>query len=158
MATTTVGAGTERALRVVLGLGAVVEALVGVWAQFFPVSFYTDFPMGRGWVALLPPYNEHLVRDVGGLSLALVVVMGAAALRPDRWTARVAAVAAAVFVFPHTVFHALHMAHFPAFDAAAQTVGNLVFCALVVAIWVLAGRLPDAHLRGVRGRPDGRAG
>ena len=143
MSTTTAArAGTERAIRVMLWLGAAVEALVGVWAQFFPVGFYEDFPMGRGWVALLPPYNEHLVRDVGGLSLALVVVLAAAALRPDRWTARVAAVAAAMFVLPHTVFHSLHMAHFGTFDAVTQTVGNLVMCVLVVAVWVLAGRLP----------------
>jgi hypothetical protein len=137
-----VGTGTERALRVVLWAGAAVQAVIGVWAQFFPVGFYEDFPMGRGWVALLPPYNEHLVRDVGGLSLALVVVFVAAALRPDRRMARVAAVAAAVFVVPHTIFHSLHMAHFGTFDAVAQTVSNLVMCALVVIAWVLAGWLP----------------
>jgi len=134
--------GARTAVRAALWAGAAVEALVGVWAQFFPVGFYTDFPMGRGWVALLPPYNEHLVRDVGGLSLALVVVLVAAALRPDRRSARVAALSAAVFVVPHTVFHSLHMAHFEVFDATVQTVGNVVMCVLVAAIWVLAGRLP----------------
>jgi hypothetical protein len=34
--------------------------------------------------------------------------------------APVAAVAVAVFGFPHTVFHALHMAHVPAFDAVCR--------------------------------------
>jgi hypothetical protein len=144
MSTTAAGAGTgtERALRVVLWAGAAVQAVIGVWAQFFPVGFYEDFPMGRGWVQLLPPYNEHLVRDVGGLTLALVVVFVAAALRPERWMARVAAMAAAVFVVPHTIFHSLHMAHFGTFDAVAQTVGNLALCGLVAVAWVLAGRLP----------------
>ncbi|MCO1659516.1 hypothetical protein [Pseudonocardia humida] len=142
MSTTTVGMGTERAVRVLLWAAVAVEAVIGVWAQFFPVGFYEDFPLGWGWVQLLPPYNEHLVRDVGGLSLALVVVLAAAALRPDRWSARVAALAGAVFVVPHTIFHATHMAHFPAFDAVAQTVGNVGLCVLVAAIWVLAGRLP----------------
>src|SRR5437879_910064 len=37
---------------------------VGVQAAFFPRSFYDDFPMGRGWVAMDGRYNEHLVRDV----------------------------------------------------------------------------------------------
>jgi hypothetical protein len=35
-------------------------------------------------VELLPPYNEHLLRDVGGLNLALAVVLGASALIMDR--------------------------------------------------------------------------
>ena len=41
----------------------------------FPRSFYDDFPgAGRTWVAVDGPYNEHLVRDVGGLNLALAFV------------------------------------------------------------------------------------
>jgi hypothetical protein len=42
-----------------------VTALVGVWAAGWPRGFYQDFPWpGHSWVALLPAYNEHLVRDV----------------------------------------------------------------------------------------------
>src|SRR5215471_14889090 len=33
-------------------------------AQFLPDSFYDSFPTpGHAWVALLPPHNEHLLRD-----------------------------------------------------------------------------------------------
>ncbi len=136
------GSGARTAVRVVLGFLVVVQAVVGVWAQVFPVGFYDDFPFGLGWVRLLPPYNEHLVRDVGGLTLALGVVLVAALLRTDRFTVRLAAVAGAVFAVPHTVFHALHVAHFPVVDAVVQTVGNVGVCALAVVLWVLAGRLP----------------
>jgi hypothetical protein len=139
------GAGAAvRAVRVALWFLVAVSAVVGVWAQVFPTSFYDDFPFGLGWVRLLPPYNEHLVRDVGGLNLALVVVLAAALLRTDRFTVRVAALAGAVFAVPHTVFHALHMAHFPLVDAVVQTAGNAAVCALAVVLWVLAGRLPAA--------------
>jgi hypothetical protein len=41
-----------------------------------PAGFFSRFPFaGHAWVALLPPYNEHLVRDVGALSLALIVAV-----------------------------------------------------------------------------------
>jgi hypothetical protein len=139
---TATGGRVRTTVRVGLWFLAAVEVVVGVWAQFFPESFYADFPLGRGWVALLPPYNEHLVRDVGGLSLALVAVLVAAAVRTDRWTVRVAAVAMALFSVPHTVFHQLHLEHFAATDAVVQSVGNVLVCLVAVGLWVLAGRLP----------------
>lgn len=131
------------------------EALVGVWAQFFPRAFYDVFPLpGSAWVALLPPYNEHLVRDVGGLNLALAVVLAAAALRPDPWWSRVAAGAFLVFTVPHAVFHTLHLAHFPLVDAVAQTAAFAVGVGLGGAVLALAGRLP-APVGGARGGGSG---
>lgn len=71
-------------LRVGLAVLAAMQALVG-WALVAPREFYDGFPIaGHAWVALLPPYNEHLVRDVGAFSLALTVVLGAAAVWPER--------------------------------------------------------------------------
>ena len=68
--------------------------LVGVWATFFPQSFYDDFPgAGRVWVAVDGPYNEHLVRDVGQLSLAIALVSGVAAWTMIPVLVRVAAAA-----------------------------------------------------------------
>ena len=50
-------------------------------ASAFPRSFYDDFPLGRGWIAASGgAYNEHLVRDVGALFLALAIA--------SLWTAR----------------------------------------------------------------------
>jgi hypothetical protein len=138
------GGGALRiAVRVVLWFMAVVEALVGVWAQFWPDGFYAGFPLpGHDWVGLLPPYNEHLVRDVGGLSLALVVVLVAAAVRTDRFTVRVAALAMLAFTLPHTVFHASHLEHFPPADATAQTVGTIALTVLTLGLLAVSGRLP----------------
>ena len=52
-----------------------IQVADGIYALFFPRSFYGDFPLGRGWVEALPAYNEHLVRDVGGLFLATGAVL-----------------------------------------------------------------------------------
>ncbi len=124
---------------------AVMQGLVGVWALLGPESFFTDFPgAGHAWVALLPEYNEHLTRDVGALSLALTVVLVAAAWWPERRLVRIALVALAVYAIPHTVFHATHLEGFPAADAGAQTIGTLLQVALVVGLLALSSRLP-AH-------------
>ncbi len=130
-------------LRAALAVLAVVQGIVGVWAQFAPASFFVDFPLpGWMWVGLLPPYNEHLARDVGGLSLALTLVLVAAAVRVDRWSVRLAAAALLVFAVPHAVFHAFHLEHFPLSDAVIQIVGLVATCLVALAVWVLAGRLP----------------
>ena len=53
----------------------------GFWAAFAPRSFYADFPgAGRHWISPDGPYNQHLIRDVGELNLALFVVVLAAAV------------------------------------------------------------------------------
>ena len=47
----------------------------GAQAAFAPRSFFDDFPLGRGWIAAEGgAYDEHLVRDVGVLFLALILV------------------------------------------------------------------------------------
>ena len=82
----------------------VSQLVIGGWALLAPTRFFTAFPAaGRTWVALLPPYNEHLVRDVGALSLALAVVLARATVTADRPLIRVAAVAFAVYTVPHSL-------------------------------------------------------
>ena len=59
-------------IRASLWFLAVNGAVVGIWALFFPQAFYDSFPgMGRSWVSVDGPFNEHLVRDVGGSFLSL---------------------------------------------------------------------------------------
>jgi hypothetical protein len=130
---------TPVAARVGLGILAALEAMVGVWALFAPRSFYRGFPVpGHAWVSLLPPYNEHLVRDVGELSLALTVLLVAAAATGQRLLSVVAIIATAVYAVPHAVYHALHLEGFPTGDAVAQMVG-IVLQLVVIAVvaWLL---------------------
>ena len=121
----------KRAAAALLALSA---AVVGAWAAAAPASFYEDFPAPeRHWVSLLGPYNEHLVRDVGGLSLALLVVSGWAVARPAGPAARVAGVAWLVFGVQHLAFHAMHLAMFPVADRIA-VVGSLAGTVALAAL------------------------
>jgi hypothetical protein len=113
---------------------AVSSAIVGAWAQFFPRSFYNSFPgLGRHWVAVDGPYNEHLVRDVGGLNLALVVVLVAAIATLAPVMVRVAALAYLVYALPHFVYH-LH--HLDAYDSSDQ-MGNALSLGTTVLVPVV---------------------
>lgn len=133
------GARTTSVVRAGLGILALLQGIVGVWASLAPTSFYRTFPLpGHPWVSLLPPYNEHLTRDVGELSLALTVVLTAAAVT-GRWLLSAVAVgAAAVYAVPHAVFHFLHLEGFPTPDAIAQSVGIALQLVVVAVVgWLL---------------------
>ena len=102
------GLGWQRWVLIVLAVSA---GFVGCWALAAPAGFYRSFPgFGWDWVAAAGPYDEHLVRDVGELNLALLVVSVAAAVRPTRWSVRVAGLAWLVYGVPHLAFHAAHAA------------------------------------------------
>jgi hypothetical protein len=103
--------------RIVLALLAFSSAVVGLWATFSPQSFYDEFPGGgRTWVSADGPYNEHLVRDVGELNLALTVVTVFALVVMSRALVLAAAVAWLVYSVPHLVYHARHLAPFSGSD------------------------------------------
>jgi heme/copper-type cytochrome/quinol oxidase subunit 4 len=115
--------------------------IVGVWALFAPKSFYSNFPLpGHPWVSLLPPYNEHLVRDVGELSLALTVVLVAAAVTGQWLLSAVAVAATAVYAVPHAIFHFLHLEGFPTSDAVAQTIGIALQLVVTTVVGLLLWR------------------
>ena len=111
-------------LKAGLAFVALFGLLAGLWQQFAPRSFYDDFPgFGRHWVAVDGPYNEHLIRDVGGGSLALAVVASVALLRPSATLVRAVAVAGLVAQLPHFVYHLAHVGLLPTtFDQVLQTV------------------------------------
>jgi hypothetical protein len=125
-----------RERRVALWLLGASVLIVGAWAQFAPASFFTSFPFGRGWVGIDGAYNEHLIRDVGGLNLALAVIALAAArsLRPE--VIRLAAGATLVYAVPHLAYHATHLGAYGPGDAIANivTLGLHVLVPLWLAI------------------------
>ncbi|MDF2976528.1 MAG: hypothetical protein K0S40_1256 [Actinomycetospora sp.] len=128
-------------VRVLLGVLAASQIITGGWALLAPPSFYADFPYGgTPWVALLPPYNEHLVRDVGAGTLALAVALALAAWWLDRRVVITAVAAFLTFTVPHAVFHSLHLEHFPLADAVAQQAGFVAEIVLAVAVLVLVTR------------------
>jgi hypothetical protein len=96
--------------RIALAILALVGLQVGLWAAFFPQSFYDDFPgSSRVWVAVDGPYNEHLVRDVGALNLALAVVAIVAFVTLSRAAVLAAGGAWLAYGLPHLVYHLRHL-------------------------------------------------
>jgi uncharacterized protein YjeT (DUF2065 family) len=123
------------AIRVVLAALGLVQAFNGLYALLAPRSFYDDFPLGRGWVEALPAYNEHLVRDVGGLFLATGVVLLAAARTMERRLVIVAAASFLCFSVPHTIYHLLNLGPYATGDAIANVLA--LGATVVLPLWVL---------------------
>jgi len=115
---------------------AASAAYTGGWAALAPRSFYDSFPgLGHRWVFLLGSYNEHLVRDVGGLYLALLTISGWAALRPRAETFRLVGLAWEAFSVPHLAFHAAHLNTYAVADRVANVLalgGTVVLAALLL--------------------------
>jgi hypothetical protein len=110
--------------------GAALFILPGAWAFADPASFYDN-------VALFPPYNRHLLHDVGAFQLGLgtALVLGLAG-----WSGlRVALTAVAVAAVLHTVSHVVDR-ELGGRDADPLALGALAV--VLVAAAVAAGVRP----------------
>lgn len=140
----------RRSVRFAMALLAVNQAILGAWASLAPRSFYDRYPLGSGWVALLPPFNEHLVRDVGGLSLGFAVLFGAAALNPSPVLVKPVLYAWLLPASTHLAFHLDHLNGFSPADAVTQSLG------LVLVVLVPAAVLLALHHEETRGKLEQR--
>lgn len=123
------GLGTARVCLAAIGL---LTLPVGVQAAFAPRSFFDDFPFGRGWIAAEGgSYDEHLVRDVGVLFLALIVVTLWSAWRGELLVA--VAVAWLVQGVGHLAYHVGHLDGVAGADRVGL-VGSLVVIPVLAAL------------------------
>ena len=133
------------------GILTLVAAEVGGWAQLAPRSFWRSFPgLGHHWLPPLGPYNEHAMRDFGGLNLALTVVTLVALVDLGRATAAAAVIAWEIYSLPHLAFHLDHLSAYGSADAAANVAALLATVVLPVAGFVL--------IRSAWADPGGKAG
>lgn len=130
-------------LRTGLVLLTILQAVIGGWQYIAPHSFYTGVPT----VAADPPYNEHLMTDVGGLGLALAVVLGASALVMERNLIRAALAGYLVYTVTHLIFHATHLTGLPGADPILLTIGLAVPPTVAMTLLVLTARVPDPRDR-----------
>lgn len=141
---------TPLLLRLVLLSLALESAVIAVHALFFPRYFYEQFLLGRGWVMMLPPYNEHITRDLGALYLGFFVVLAFAAWKLTRDLVNAANLGFVVATTPHMIFHALHTHDAPILLDKILQVGLLAATvALGGVVWALARR----HFADVPGGP-----
>jgi hypothetical protein len=104
---------------------------IGVWALLAPRSWYDDFPgPGVHWIPAFGPYNEHFIRDFGGLYLGLSLVLFFAALSLSRPLVQGALVALLGFSLPHFIVHLTKL------DALStgDNIANMTALALTVAV------------------------
>ena len=126
-------------VRVALALTADYALSLGVLAAFAPHTFYDDYPFIGHYVALLPPYNEHLVSDVGGLYLGFGVILVWAAWRPERTLVLAASTGFILAAAIHLAFHIGHLSGVGSGDAIGELTGlTLVLVPPAVAIWAVA--------------------
>lgn len=132
-----------RQLRAGLLLLAALALVPGLWGTLGPRSFFDDFPgAGSAWVAALPPYNEHLVRDVGSFYLGFgVLLLGAAAVTRRRLV-QVALIAWFVATVPHGIFHLRHLDVLDGPQAIAQSVAFGIMALLPLWLLLLTTRMP----------------
>ncbi|MGY1695445.1 MULTISPECIES: hypothetical protein [unclassified Geodermatophilus] len=146
----------RRTVNVLLAWFTFFGLVIGSWQMLAPESFYRDFPgLGRHWVSVDGPYNEHLLRDVGQGNLVLGVVALVALLTGGVWLARATGLAAVVANLPHQLYHQEHLHVLETTgDQVLQTVTLTAVSLAAVLLAVLAFRLP---VRPPEGRPEDRS-
>ena len=117
---------------VALAVLAANAGWVGGWALIAPASFYRSFPGGgRSWVSIDGPYNQHLVRDVGGLNLALLVLTVAALYLRQAPVTRVTGLTWLPFAVPHLIYHLAHVGGLTSTPDKIANIGGLTLTALL---------------------------
>lgn len=128
--------------RVLLAVTVLIGGYVGLWAEFFPNAFYASFPgFGLHWIDIDGAFNEHLIRDVGSLYLALGAGSLAAIISRSAMPGQVVGVAWSVFGVLHFGYHALNPE-----GSAVDIVGSVVSLGIsallgIVLLLPLRGRV-----------------
>ncbi|NYD71020.1 hypothetical protein [Herbiconiux flava] len=138
--------------RAILWVLTALAAAIGGWSMIWPAQWYATFPDGVAdgmlgqWILADGPFNEHLIRDVGAMYLALAGAGVVAALSTSVTAMRAVGVAWIVFSAPHLFYHLLHLHGLDAVDAVVEPIS--------LALTVV---LPVPLLFPARSRPRSRA-
>ena len=129
-----------------LWLMGLLGLYTGLQQQFLPRVFYDQFPgFGMAWVAQDGPFNEHLMRDLGGANLALTFLVFLAIARPTASLVRGVAFATLIAQAPHVVYHALHLDLLPnTLERVLQTASLALVLLIPVFVLIAARDMGDA--------------
>ena len=134
-----------------LALLSLFHLVWGIPALLAPRWFFENFPgAGRNWTAAYPPYNEHLMTDVGAAATTLGVLLAIAAFLADRKVTAVVLAGVIVFSTLHLVYHIVRHGTLAGDDltlSLASLAAGVLFPAL---LWWL-----DSRTHSVRHRVPG---
>jgi len=118
---------------------------IGIWALAAPRSWYDEFPgAGMHWLPAFGPYDEHLVRDLGGLYLGLGLLLVFAAVSLSRPLVQGALGMLLVFALPHFVWHLTELDALPTGDNVVS-VTSLALTVVVPALLLYLTFQPGAR-------------
>jgi hypothetical protein len=119
--------------------GLAVLAALNLWwgvaALVAPARFFAAFPFGHTWTGAYPPYNEHLVVDLGATFTTLAVLAGVG-----------------TFNTLHLAFHATHPGRLAGGEYAASVAALVAGVLAPVVLAALAMVAPAVR----RHDPPGR--
>ena len=143
-------------------LGVFFGLVPGIWAAFLPESFYGDFPAIRpAWVAVDGPYNEHLIRDIGAMFLALAVIALVAAVTGSAGQGKLAGLAWLVFSALHFGYHVTHLHVYSTLDQWLNVVSQVASILVALAVVLIPAErtaTPDHTASDDAVEPDGTTG
>ena len=138
------GPGRRRLLRAGLAVLGGLHLSWGIAALAAPRRFFEKFPgFGERWTAAYPPYNEHLLTDVGAAFTALGVLLLAAAWLADRRVTRVVLAGVLVFSGLHLGYHAVRHGELAGGSLAASLVSLVAGVVAPAGLWWLSYRTGD---------------
>lgn len=117
---------------------SVLAIVQGGWQYFFASQFYSLPTLN-----LLPPFNAHLMSDVGGLGLALGVVLAGAAIFMNRPQVMTALLAYLTYAVSHLLFHLTHLGGFSTAAALFELVPMVTIVLIAIALLTIAGRMSN---------------
>ncbi|MEN0022368.1 MAG: hypothetical protein AAGC61_03735 [Microbacterium sp.] len=130
---------------IALTASSALGLFVGGWAYFSARGFYDSFPGVLGsWVSVDGPFNEHLIRDVGAMYLALAAAGIGGLIWRDAVVSRVLGLAWTLFGALHFAYHALHLGHMTMESAVGEMVALGVSLLLGILL-LIPERGSNAH-------------
>ena len=140
---------------------AAPQLLIGLWALVAPKGWFDSFPgFDPRVVAAEPPYNQHLVSDVGAGFFATGVALLVAVIWANRVGIQVALVAYVAFTLPHVIYHSTHPAHaLSGVDNVVNSISlasGLVLAAVFARALHVGGRTSGDHASDTERRSAGQ--
>jgi len=131
-------------IKILLAYLIFANGLPGVWALFFPKSFYASFPhlgFGFHWIDSMGPFNDHFIRDIGAFFCALAFLSIYSLHRFEEGTVRLTAYGNIVFSLPHLIYHIVMINMFVTMMDKALGITSLAMAVIVpLLILVMAGK------------------